>query len=1102
MMNLLWREFHAQDAVLLFQLSVQQAGAPVWPDSGTTAGVCQAATGIAMKSRLGVGEPTFPAMSVAKHMDLTVAAICSASCADLHRHTTCLCFHLHAFLTGSDRSGNVTSQRHPDTLLSKRKLMPAYFAVSSCLALLTICWQLQSGQRRYKRACHALRILPPSVAAALVACAAHRNSVEQKVVLEQFLLQQLCLQHRPAVAGNQGGSLYALLCKNTYVGVSVCQHHACWGRDPVRRFVEHLHAPPLLLRKDPPSTVGYVWLHDVDSKQALFLAESCHISQCQPTANRTYKLEVDLRLPGRGRKRPRKRLRSRHAAYLAGNQLSERTFNDPVTLAASHERRNWPPRPTNAAGEHDLGAGLQLPWLLLYQCVQRVQCVSQGLQAIVLHYACSVLLLTQWLCSKGSGLDWSVVYGLWGPGIAYRLASCVCVHPRPRYKKRGWGRLARHMHKMSELPLSTVVLRLPPFVTSVARVGRALHQTAHRLSRGVPERWLWFKAHLRLVVAPRRNLQSTRFNMQRVMREACWHAYEELSDSEIQALLTGSDMRRIKLWAKFPDVMRASVEWRDFKQHVRHTCRRLRLNADESASFTDTLFRSVLREQRVELIKPPLEQYAWEFPAPNVDYCLVQEDKDVSACWEMPRAVYQARVFHLLFQDPKWHATSLSIGEASSMRAAAINATRLSAGRVFRASSDPSHLPYGYGTVKAKCFQGSLAEGWRHTCCKPLHSCFRKIVSWGHCEANVRALFKQASRATTLLVAKYCLGWETLSLKNSVKDLKARLAKLDLTSACCPCCGVARESRVALLVADAGQMFEQIDAADVLNNLRSAVGRAEVDGYKAVVLKRGRKLRGSLCRSEHVVVDYADVWSFKDLVAIVELSLQDALLHVEWGNRVLRQAKGSPLGGLMSRLHAMLALGPSECAFMRAPGALAAYHLAAVRYVDDLLLVSTCCLACVRKWVKSVYPAYICFDVEQASYASVHWLDVSISANEDGVVVDAWLAEEAWLFGRSLYPERQRWPPFLHVSCFNKRDFKQRVKALVARWSQMGLSQSQLKSPVAHLMAVLAKLDYPQDLVIKGLCRYGGPQVALWVKWLNGGVILFASQGNLPAYAQ
>ena len=302
--------------------------------------------------------------------------------------------------------------------------MPAYFAVSSCLALLTICWQL----RRYKRTCHALRILPPSVAAALVACAAHRNSVEQKVVLEQFLLQQLCLQHRPAVAGNQGGSLYALLCKNTYVGVSVCQHHACWGRDPVRRFVEHLHAPPLLLRKDPPSTVGYVWLHDVDSKQALFLAESCHISQCQPTANRTYKLEVDLRLPGRGRKRPHKRLRSRHAAYLAGNQLSERTFNDPVTLAASHECRNWPPRPTNAAGEHDLGAGLQLPWLLLYQCVQRVQCVSQGLQAIVLHYACSVLLLTQWLCSKGSGLDWSVECCVWFVGSWYCIQACkLCV---------------------------------------------------------------------------------------------------------------------------------------------------------------------------------------------------------------------------------------------------------------------------------------------------------------------------------------------------------------------------------------------------------------------------------------------------------------------------------------------------------------------------------------------------------------------------------------------------------------------------------------------------------------------------------------------------
>ena len=63
------------------------------------------------------------------------------------------------------------------------------------------------------------------------------------------------------------------------------------------------------------------------------------------------------------------------------------------------------------------------------------------------------------------------------------------------------------------------------------------------------------------------------------------------------------------------------------------------------------------------------------------------------------------------------------------------------------------------------------------------------------------------------------------------------------------------------------------------------------------------------------------------------------------------------------------------------------------------------------------------------------------------------------------------------------KDFKQRVKAIASRWQQIGLSESQLKFAVAHLMATLARLEYPQNLVIKGLCRHRCPSVAAWVKY-------------------
>ena len=207
----------------------------------------------------------------------------------------------------------------------------------------------------------------------------------------------------------------------------------------------------------------------------------------------------------------------------------------------------------------------------------------------------------------------------------------------------------------------------------------------------------------------------------------------------------------------------------------------------------------------------------------------------------MPCFSYQMRMCHLLAVDDKWLPTELSAQQAATLRANTIAATSLSKGRVIHASPDPGHLPYGYGTVKAKCFKGSFSTGWQHSCEKPRHSCFRKIVSWGRCEASVRRIFRQVSRAATILVAKYCLGWETLSLKSSIVDLRRRLDKLDFDCICCPCCKQPRNSRISLLVADAGQMYEQIQPADVLSNLKAVIEHAQQEGYRGVCTHEKQK---------------------------------------------------------------------------------------------------------------------------------------------------------------------------------------------------------------------------------------------------------------------
>ena len=90
--NRLWHEFQARDAVLLFQLSVQRVGALVQSDMNLhgVLGSCQAVTGVSVSARASVGELAFPVMSVAKHVDLTLAALSSPSCAAMHKYTTCL----------------------------------------------------------------------------------------------------------------------------------------------------------------------------------------------------------------------------------------------------------------------------------------------------------------------------------------------------------------------------------------------------------------------------------------------------------------------------------------------------------------------------------------------------------------------------------------------------------------------------------------------------------------------------------------------------------------------------------------------------------------------------------------------------------------------------------------------------------------------------------------------------------------------------------------------------------------------------------------------------------------------------------------------------
>ncbi|CAE8583398.1 unnamed protein product [Polarella glacialis] len=700
----------------------------------------------------------------------------------------------------------------------------------------------------------------------------------------------------------------------------------------------------------------------------------------------------------------------------------------------------------------------------------------------VLRYSHNVVLLAQWICSQNAVVHWIALVTCHGAQVLYDLARLISQHPRPVYKKRGLQKLAWYMRVARELPLSVVVVRLPPNL-SASRAWAALRDRKELICGDVRGRWDWFVTQ-RFVAQPASTIRKKRFRMAQAMKAATWHFHESTPSEVMAEVNKGSELVRVKMWAKFADFDGETEARSQFLQEIHQAGGKLRLPGDRFQAFVSVLRGLVMRHGATRLPTTALQQYVASFPAHGPNFCLIQEDRDSAACWVMHVELYQLRMMDLLAQDPRWLMTSKTPEQAAADRALAINAVQLVRAKSPTASTDPVHLPNGYGAVKAKCFKGCPSSGQTHSCEKPGHSCFRKVVSWSSCETNVRQLLRSAGRAVTILVTKYCLGWETLNLKTSASDLKQRLAGLVQPTMVCGECGAQREGKYTMLVADAGQMFEQIRAPHVLRNLSLLFERARKEGFKAVLLRATRRLSGSLSRNEHVVVNNSRTWVFDDLYALVELSLHTALLNVRWGGRILQQESGSPIGGLLSRLHAMLSLGPSEGHFVDGCSYDFPRHVAAIRYVDDAAVFSsTKCGGCLRKIMAAAVPPHIVFDIEQQSTERVAWLDLTVTDVGGKLDVDVAYPEMPWLSGDSLYPERQRFPPFLDEASFSLSDFRQRIKCIVARWQQVGLHGHRLQHPVGHLILMLGRYGYPAPLCVKCLCRWGGPEVAVCAKF-------------------
>jgi len=278
------------------------------------------------------------------------------------------------------------------------------------------------------------------------------------------------------------------------------------------------------------------------------------------------------------------------------------------------------------------------------------------------------------------------------------------------------------------------------------------------------------------------------------------------------------------------------------------------------------------------------------------------------------------------------------------------------------------------------------------------------------------------------------------------------------------------------------------------------VGQAEQAGYCSVVVLKTRRLRGGMAKNMHAVVSNADNVPLKDIVSIMETSLQIRTCRV--GDTVFEQKTGSPIGGLLSKAHATMACGLPEHKWQEDVSGYRSHEfslqdcgykeaVASKRYVDDVCTISgVLCRSCMDSLNEKIYPSEIAFGIEQRSTLAVTWLDVQVEATNASSTPEICMApvEFEWLLDGNPHPKKQRFPPCLGRESIDVSDFRQGLRAIAARWSQVGLSERALRIAICNWVAILDKLGYEKAMVYRMFKRVGGPMVAKQVSelWPDG----------------
>ena len=265
-------------------------------------------------------------------------------------------------------------------------------------------------------------------------------------------------------------------------------------------------------------------------------------------------------------------------------------------------------------------------------------------------------------------------------------------------------------------------------------------------------------------------------------------------------------------------------------------------------------------------------------------------------------------------------------------------------------TSTEDSIPTAYLIVKSKCIDKATG----HLSCPRQHARQREIIAY-HKEHQKR--FMQLAARAIRLAKKHSQDpcWTLWNQADVSKEIDRRVARLSRPTCCeskCPC-GLTKR-KLEWAKADASQFFKDASSQRGRTRARILLQRIERSlGKNAVVVIKGRKAGGFLCKGSIRHSHRYQVVKFSEMLEALEFAATDSLFRV--GEETFQSSMGLPMGGSMSEPTTLIDLGEDVYQFRKLgskqahcsfglPGYSIEDLLQGLLYVDDCFTCFRCLL--------------------------------------------------------------------------------------------------------------------------------------------------------------